>query len=221
MSSSSSVVARAGLYLRVKRLSDVVLSAGVMVALSPVLAVVAAAIKLDSSGPVLFRQERLGRAGRPFTMYKFRSMYVGAEAGGVYESTNDARVTRVGRRLRRTSIDELPQLVNIIKGDMSIVGPRPTLTYHPWPLDDYTETQLRRFDVRPGVTGWAQVNGRKSVEWDDRIALDVEYIERMSAAFDLRILLRTVVKVLTMSDNVNTSETAARKAHLEVGEPPQ
>ena len=195
-------------YPLVKRGADVVLCAGALVVLSPVLALSAVAIKLDSPGPVLFRQERLGLKGRPFTMLKFRSMRVGAEAGGVYESSRDARVTRVGRVLRRTSLDELPQLVNIIRGDMSIIGPRPTLTYHPWPWEEYTPEQRRRFDVRPGVTGWAQINGRKSLAWPERIVLDVEYVDSMSARFDASILFRTVLKVLAMSDNVNTSETA-------------
>ena len=195
-------------YPLVKRGADVVLCAGALVVLSPVLALSAVAIKLDSPGPVLFRQERLGLKGRPFTMLKFRSMRVGAEAGGVYESSRDARVTRVGRVLRRTSLDELPQLVNIIRGEMSIIGPRPTLTYHPWPWEEYTPEQRRRFDVRPGVTGWAQINGRKSLAWPERIVLDVEYVDSLSARFDARILFRTVLKVLAMSDNVNTSETA-------------
>lgn len=189
-------------------MTDVAVAAGALVTLSPLLALVSAAIKLDSPGPVIFRQERLGLGGRSFTIYKFRSMSVGAEAGGVYEQKGDVRVTRVGRVIRSTSIDELPQLANIIKGDMSIVGPRPTLTYHPWPLSDYTETQRRRFDVRPGVTGWAQVNGRKTLDWADRLAFDVDYVDRVSASFDLRILLKTVVKVLTSSDNLNTTQTA-------------
>ena len=195
-------------YPLIKRGFDVALCSGALVVLSPVLALSAVAIKLDSPGPVLFRQERLGLKGRPFTMLKFRSMRVGAEAGGVYESSRDARVTGVGRVLRRTSLDELPQLVNIIRGDMSIIGPRPTLTYHPWPWEEYTPEQRRRFDVRPGVTGWAQINGRKSLAWPERIVLDVEYVDSMSARFDARILFRTVLKVLAMSDNVNTSETA-------------
>lgn len=196
------------LYPAVKRAADVTLCTAALAVLAPVLALTAVAIRLDSPGPVLFRQERLGRDGRPFTMYKFRSMRVGAEAGGVYEAKQDARVTRLGRVLRRTSIDELPQLVNIIRGDMSIIGPRPTLTYHPWPLADYTPEQRRRFDVRPGVTGWAQVNGRKSVDWNRRIEYDVEYVDGLSAPFDARIFAKTVAKVLSMSDNVNTSQTA-------------
>lgn len=195
-------------YTQLKRGIDVVLCSGALVVLSPVMALAAIAIKLDSPGPVVFRQERLGLKGSPFTMLKFRSMLVGAETGGVYEARKDVRVTRVGRILRRTSLDELPQLVNIIRGEMSIIGPRPTLTYHPWRWEEYTNEQRRRFDVRPGMTGWAQVNGRKSLSWPERIVLDVEYVDSMSAAFDARILFRTVVKTLAMSDNYNTSETA-------------
>lgn len=200
-------------YPRVKRAIDVALSAGALVALAPVMAFTAVAVRLDSPGPVVFRQERLGLGGRPFTMYKFRSMRVGAEAGGVYEAIGDVRVTRLGHLLRRTSLDELPQLVNIIKGDMSIIGPRPTLTYHPWPFEQYSLEQRRRFDVRPGVTGWAQVSGRKSLDWHRRIQLDVEYVDSMSPAFDARILFKTVAKVLAMSDNVNISRTASHPEH--------
>ncbi|MGD8214476.1 sugar transferase [Aestuariimicrobium sp. Y1814] len=196
-------------YVRVKRALDVAVCSAALVVLSPLLLATAIAIKLDSPGPVLFRQQRLGLNAQEFTIYKLRTMSVGAEAGGVYEAKRDARVTTLGRVLRRTSIDELPQLVNIIKGEMSIIGPRPTLTYHPWPLEDYTSEQRRRFDVRPGVTGWAQVNGRKTVDWHQRIKFDVEYVDHLSAAFDLRIFVRTVRKVLAMSDNVNTTRTAA------------
>lgn len=198
-------------YPTAKRAVDLGVSALACATLTPVMALTALAIKLESPGPVIFRQVRLGRRGAPFTMYKFRTMRVGAEAGGVYESSNDDRVTRVGRILRRTSLDELPQLVNIIKGDMAIIGPRPTLTYHPWPIADYTSEQRRRFDVRPGVTGWAQVNGRKSLDWPRRIELDLEYIDRASPALDLFILLKTVAKVFAMSDNVNTSQTANKR----------
>lgn len=202
-----------------KRLTDILLCGAALVVLSPVMAVTALGVRLDSPGPVIFRQERLGRNGRVFTMYKFRTMKVGAEAGGVYEAERDSRVTRLGRLLRRTSLDELPQLVNIIRGDMSIVGPRPTLTYHPWPLEEYTPEQRRRFNVRPGVTGWAQVNGRKSVNWHRRIELDLEYVDRMSPAFDAKILVRTVVRVVAMSDNVNTSQTATPKSSLGISQP--
>ena len=167
-------------------------------------------IKLESRGPVIFKQERLGRYGKPFKIYKFRSMVVGAEkkGSGVYSFKGDNRITKVGKFIRATSIDELPQFVNILKGDMAVIGPRPALTYHPWPWEQYTEEQRRMFEVRPGVTGWAQVNGRKDVEWNRRIELNVEYVDKMSFAFVMKIFFMTVFKVFTMQDNNNVSKTA-------------
>lgn len=196
-------------YLGLKRGLDVALSAVGLAVTSPLLAATAIAIKLDSEGPVLFKQIRLGVNGAPFEMYKFRSMCIDAEhtGSGVYSEAGDPRVTRVGKIIRATSIDELPQLVNILKGDMSIVGPRPPLTYHPWPIEEYTEQQRHMFDVRPGVTGWAQVNGRKDVEWHKRIEMNVWYTEHMSLWLDLKILFMTVFKVLTNADNVNEGAT--------------
>lgn len=197
------------IYRKVKRIADVAFSLAGMAVLSPLLLLVAAAIKLDSRGPVIFKQDRLGQGGEVFKLYKFRSMQVGAEkmGSGHYSFSGDPRVTRVGRIIRATSIDELPQFLNIIKGDMSIVGPRPTLTYHPCRYEEYSQEQKRRFDVRPGVTGWAQVNGRKQVLWDRRIKYDVEYVDNMSLWFDMKILVKTVFKVLAMKDNVNTGKT--------------
>lgn len=201
---------RTGLYEKyVKRLLDVLISGFALIILSPLLFVTAIAIKISSPGPVLFKQQRLGLYGREFTIYKFRSMTVGAEhtGSGVYSEKGDPRVTAVGRVIRMTSIDELPQLVNVIKGDMAIVGPRPPLTYHPWTIGQYTEEQLHMFDVRPGITGWAQVNGRKTVEWPHRIELSVYYARNVTLAFDLRILALTVLKVLQHEDNENTGAT--------------
>ena len=148
-----------------KRVIDTTISIVAMLVLSPILFVVALAIKFTSPGPILFKQQRLGLHGKEFTIYKFRSMAVGTErtGSGVYSEKDDPRVTKIGKFIRATSIDELPQLINIIVGDMAIVGPRPPLTYHPWPLEQYTEEQLHMFDVRPGITGWAQVHGRKGV----------------------------------------------------------
>ncbi len=136
-------------------------------------------------------------------------MVVNAEhtGSGVYSGKGDARVTKVGKIIRATSIDELPQAVNILKGDMSLVGPRPPLTYHPWPIEEYTPEQLHMFDVRPGITGWAQVHGRKSVEWHERIRMNVWYTQNVSFALDVRILLMTVFKVLRNDDNVNVGRT--------------
>jgi len=195
-------------YKGIKRFFDIAISITGLILSSPLLLLVAAAIKFESKGPMIFKQDRLGLNGKVFKIYKFRSMCVGAEKGGVYEKKQDARVTKVGRIIRKTSIDELPQFINIIKGDMAIIGPRPTLTYHPWLLEKYTIEQMKRFHVRPGVTGWAQVNGRKEVPWDKRIELDVEYVNNLSFAFDLKIFFKTIFKVLTMKNNVNVSETA-------------
>ena len=192
-----------------KRAIDTVLSLLALVILSPLLLITAIAIKLSSPGPVLFQQQRLGLHGKEFTIYKFRSMAVGAEhtGSGVYSEKGDPRVSTIGRFIRKVSIDELPQLVNVIKGDMAIVGPRPPLTYHPWPINQYTEEQLHMFDVRPGITGWAQVNGRKTVEWPRRIELSVYYARNLTLAFDIKILALTVLKVLRHEDNENTGAT--------------
>lgn len=199
------------MYSLVKRLLDVVLSIVGLIIFSPLMLITAIAIKLESPGPVIFKQERIGLNGKVFKIYKFRSMYVGAEKGGVYETKGDPRVTRIGGIIRMTSIDELPQFVNILKGDMSIIGPRPPLTYHPWSYDEYSDEQKRMFRVRPGITGWAQINGRKDVEWPRRIELNVEYVEKMSFAFDLMIFIKTIFKVIGMKDNINTGKTVRKE----------
>lgn len=198
------------MYEKIKRIFEVILSCIGLLVLSPLLLATAVAVKVESEGPVIFKQKRIGKDGKVFEIYKFRSMCVGAErtGSGVYFGKNDARVTKVGRVLRATSIDELPQFVNILKGEMSFIGPRPVLTYHPWPYEEYTDWQKKRFLVRPGVTGWAQVNGRKGLPWEQRIAYDVEYVEHMSFWFDLRIFFKTIGKVFTNADNVNVSQTA-------------
>lgn len=198
------------IYKIIKRVLDIGISLIGLTVLSPLLLIVSIAIKLESTGPVIFQQERLGLNGVVFKIYKFRSMCVGAEKAGVYETKGDVRVTKVGKFIRKTSIDELPQFLNIIKGDMSIIGPRPTLTYHPWPLGKYTEEHKRRFNVRPGVTGWAQINGRKEVPWNRRIDYDVEYVDNLSFGFDLKIFFKTLVKVLTMQDNINVRATVKK-----------
>lgn len=197
------------MYLAFKRFCEVILSLLALIILSPILVITALAVKLDSPGPVIFKQDRLGRGGKVFKIYKFRSMCENAEhtGSGVYSGADDMRVTRVGKNIRATSIDELPQLVNILKGDMSFVGPRPPLTYHPWDISEYTEEQLHMFDVRPGITGWAQVHGRKDVEWHKRIELNCWYVDHVSLWLDLKILFTTVVKVLKNEDNVNVGAT--------------
>lgn len=198
------------MYNILKRAFDVFVSVCALLVLLPLFLVVAIAIKLDSDGPVFFMQERLGLGAKPFLVYKFRSMFVGAEKLGVYEMRGDPRVTRIGRILRPLSINELPQFLNILRGEMSLVGPRPVLPFHPWPLDEYTQAQRKRFLVRPGLTGWAAVNGRKNVQWERRLELDAEYVDRASIAFDVVILLKTVAVVLSANGGYNTNETARR-----------
>jgi lipopolysaccharide/colanic/teichoic acid biosynthesis glycosyltransferase len=157
---------------------------------SPLLAASALAIKLDDGGPVFYRQTRVGKDGQDFELLKLRTMEVGAErkGAGFAVDAGDSRITRVGRLLRRTSVDELPQLWNVARGEMSLIGPRPTLRYQ---VETYTARQRRRLDVRPGLTGWAQVNGRATLPWEQRIELDVWYVEHRSPRIDLTILMRT------------------------------
>jgi sugar transferase EpsL len=177
-------------YERSKRCIDVAVAGGGLVVLSPVLALVAIAVRMIDGPPVLFRQLRPGRDGRPFTILKFRTMdRSGAEAG---PSSDGGRLTPLGRFLRETSLDEFPELVNVLRGEMSLVGPRPLLMQY---LDRYTEAQARRHDVPPGVTGWVQVNGRNALTWDEKLALDVWYVEHRSLSLDLRILIRTLARV--------------------------
>lgn len=193
----------------VKRLIDLVIAVPVLIVAAIPMLFVAMAVKLDSPGPVLFKQDRLGKDGKVFEMLKFRSMCVGAEktGSGVYSGKGDARVTSVGRFIRATSLDELPQLINVLRGDMSLLGPRPPLTYHPWPLEKYSEEQLHMFDVRPGFSGWAQVHGRKDVEWHHRIELNVWYVRHCRFSLDAKIFFMTIFKVLANTDNENVGET--------------
>jgi lipopolysaccharide/colanic/teichoic acid biosynthesis glycosyltransferase len=174
----------------VNRALDVVVAGAGLVLASPLLAAAALATKLESRGPVLYRQTRVGKDGVDFELLKLRTMVVGAEriGAGFAVDQGDARITRIGRILRRTSIDELPQLWNILRGDMSVIGPRPTLRYQ---VAQYDEHQRRRLEIRPGLTGWAQVNGRASLPWAERIELDVWYVEHRSPKVDLEILVRT------------------------------
>jgi lipopolysaccharide/colanic/teichoic acid biosynthesis glycosyltransferase len=174
----------------VHRAVDAALAGVGIVVASPFLAAAAAAVKLGDGGPVLFRQERVGKDGVPFELLKLRTMVVGAETQGAGYAVDrgDARITRVGRVLRKLSLDELPQLWNVVRGEMSLIGPRPTLAYQ---VDRYTDRQRRRLEVKPGLTGWAQIHGRAALPWDERIELDVWYVEHRSPAVDLRILLRT------------------------------
>jgi len=175
-----------------KRVFDVGLTLPTLVLLSPLFAVIALAVRVHLGGPVIFRQQRPGKNERPFTLYKFRTMRDVRGASG--ELLPDARrLTRLGAFLRSTSLDELPELINVLRGDMSLVGPRPLLMEY---LPLYSSEQRRRHEVRPGITGWAQVNGRNALSWNEKFALDVEYVDRVGLCLDLRILLRTVVSVV-------------------------
>ena len=205
------------MYLYIKRFLDVLMALIILIVLSPVLIIIAFAVKIESKGPIVFRQERIGLKGKVFEIYKFRTMCVGAEhmKGGVYSDNADPRITRVGRILRATSGDELLQAVNVLKGDMSFIGPRPPLTYHPWPYAEYTEEQRKMFDVRPGITGWAQVNGRKAVEWHKRIELNVWYVEHISFLLDLKIFFMTIFKIFTNADNENKGATVSQDTNVD------
>ncbi len=179
----------------VRRALDILASVAALVLASPLLLAAAVAIRLESRGPVLYRQRRAGLRGQPFEMLKLRTMVTGAEhvGAGLAINQNDSRITRVGALLRRTSLDELPNLVNVLRGEMSLIGPRPTL---PAQVEQYTERQRGRLAIKPGITGWAQVNGRASLPWSERIELDLYYIEHRSLALDLQILRRSVGLVL-------------------------
>ena len=189
------------MYKYFKRVFDFMIASVALIILFVPLVILGIIIKLDSKGPIIFKQERLGKDGVPFKIWKFRSMCVGAEkqGTGVYSYKGDLRITRVGKIIRATSIDELPQLVNILKGDMALIGPRPALPYHPWPYKQYDEHQKHMFDVLPGVTAWAQVNGR------------VWYAQHMSLTLDLRIFFMTIFKVVTNANNENVGETGVKK----------
>jgi sugar transferase EpsL len=178
--------------LAVKRALDIAVSLLWLILLSPLLGLIALAVRLTMGYPVLFRQRRPGLHGRPFTIYKFRTM---TDARGAQGNLlpDERRLTRLGLFLRRTSLDELPELFNVLRGNMSLVGPRPLLMRY---LDRYTPEQMRRHQVRPGITGWAQVNGRNAITWDQKFALDVWYVDHWSLRLDLKIIALTVWKVL-------------------------
>jgi sugar transferase EpsL len=196
-------------YVKMKCVISRIIGIVGLLILWPLFIVIAIAIKLDSRGPVFFTQERLGLHGKTFLMYKFRSMKVNAEhtGSGVYSDDRDPRVTRVGRFLRKTSLDEIPQLINLANGTMHLISCRPPLVYHPWPLDQYTEEQRHMFDLRPGLTGWAQIHGRKDVEWHKRIRLNVWYTRHVSLPLDIYIFIMTIFKVVTNEDNENKEKT--------------
>lgn len=197
----------------IKPALDFIIALLVLILFCWLYALIAVAVKIDDpSGPVIFRQERLGKHGKAYRMYKFRTMRVGTEhtGAGVYSNDHDYRVTPVGRLLRRASLDELPQFINVLRGECSCVGFRSPLLYHPWTWEEYTEAQRHMFDVRPGITGWAQVHGRRTVSWNRRIEMNLWYADHVSFWLDTRIMFMTVFAVLGNRDNENTGETAAR-----------
>jgi lipopolysaccharide/colanic/teichoic acid biosynthesis glycosyltransferase len=191
--------------LAIKRAIDILGAVGGIVLLSPVLACVALAVALREGFPIFFRQERPGRGGRPFTIIKFRTMRT-PRRDEVWYLTDERRVTRLGRFLRQTSLDEIPELWNVLRGDMSLVGPRPLLMEY---MDTYTPEQQRRHDMRPGITGWAAVNGRNALQYTDRLKLDVWYVDHWSVALDLRILEMTAIQVFRRTDVATTEDLMA------------
>ena len=193
---SAAVTGAAYVHSRRKRLLDVALAGLAIVPAVPLTGLAAAAVRLESPGHPIYRQRRVGRDGQPFDVLKLRTMVTGAEhiGAGLAVDEGDTRITRVGAFLRRTSLDELPNLVNILRGEMSLVGPRPTLQVQ---VDRYTERQRRRLEARPGLTGWAQVNGRASLPWPERIELDIWYLDHATLRLDLRILALSVRMAIT------------------------
>jgi lipopolysaccharide/colanic/teichoic acid biosynthesis glycosyltransferase len=174
----------------VNRVADLAVAGTAVVVASPLLGLAALAVKLEDGGPVLYRQNRVGKDGVDFELLKLRTMVVGAETLGAGFAVNegDSRITRVGRILRKLSLDELPQLWNVVRGDMSVIGPRPTLRYQ---VERYDQRQRRRLEVKPGITGWAQIHGRAALPWQERIELDVWYVDHRGPLLDLKILART------------------------------
>lgn len=195
------------MYRYIKRGMDFTVALTALIILSPLMLIVALLIKLNRDGPVLFKQKRPGLGGKIFTVYKFRTMSVKTHDEQGRELSDFERMSKIGNLLRKTSVDELPQFINILKGDMSFIGPRPLLTEY---LELYTPEQMRRHEVRPGISGWAQVNGRNTITWEEKFMLDVEYVDNMSFGMDIKIFVRTILNVLKQdginSDDANTME---------------
>lgn len=195
------------MYRYIKRVMDFTVALTALIILSPLMLIVVLLIKLNRDGPVLFKQKRPGLGGKIFTVYKFRTMSVKTHDEQGRELSDFERMSKIGNLLRKTSVDELPQFINILKGDMSFIGPRPLLTEY---LELYTPEQMRRHEVRPGISGWAQVNGRNTITWEEKFMLDVEYVDNMSFGMDIKIFVRTILNVLKQdginSDAANTME---------------
>lgn len=196
-----------------KRIMDLLASIFGIIILSPILIIISLAIKFTSKGPVFFKQERLGKNGEVFKIIKFRTMINKAEevGTGIKTFAGDPRITKVGNVLRKTSLDELPQLFNVVYGNMSIVGPRPPVPYHPREYKDYPKHQVQRFEVKPGITGYAQVRGRNLLTWDERIEYDVEYVLERNIFLDIKIIILTFIKVFKKED-INSSRNENKDA---------
>ena len=198
----------------IKRVLDLILSLMALIILMPLMIIIAILIKIDSKGPVFFLQERLGKDGKVFKIIKFRTMVVNAEhmdAGIKITGENDNRITKLGKKLRKFSLDEIPQLINVIKGDMSLIGPRPPLTTHPHKYEDYSEKQKKRFLVRPGITGKAQIKYRNSATWDTRIQEDVKYVSKITFISDVKIILNTILNVISESNVYASSKSEGER----------
>lgn len=204
-------------YSYVKRLIDFLLALIGLLFASPIFVLIIVLVKLDSQGPVFFLQERLGKDGKVFKIVKFRTMVDGAARMGTGLRTDegDPRITRVGKLLRKTSLDELPQIINILRGEMCFIGPRPPVPYHPRRYEEYSEVQKKRFSVRPGISGYAQVILRNSGTWDERIEYDIKYVDRMSFWFDFYILFKTIYTIVKR-ENIYLSEEAKRSTPKEI-----
>lgn len=203
------------LQLFIKRLIDFFGSLIGSIIISPILIIIALLIKLTSKGPVLFKQERLGKDGKTFKILKFRTMVVNAEKIGdglSVKSENDNRITKIGKLLRATSLDELPQLFNVILGQMSLVGPRPPVPHHPHKYEEYTDIQRKRFEMKPGMTGLSQVTVRNSVSWDERIPVDVDYVEKFNVWLDIKLLFKTIQKIFVRESIYTHSEKNESKS---------
>lgn len=202
------------MYQYIKRILDIILGIITLVLLSPIMIITSVLIRIDSKGPIIFKQQRVGKDGKHFTIYKFRTMVENAEkiGTGLDSYENDTRVTKIGKFLRNSSLDEFPQLFNILKGDMSFVGPRPPVTYHPYKYDDYPVDAKRRFEVRPGVTGYAQVNGRNELSWEEKFKYDLYYVDKVCLLLDLKIFILTIFKVIKMEGSYDLKQNTKEKS---------
>lgn len=192
----------------IKNVFDILIASIMLLILLPLFLILAICIKIDSKGPIFFKQKRLGKNGKVFEIYKFRTMCDNAVniGSGIFTFEDDPRITKIGKFLRKTSLDEIPQLINILKGEMSFVGPRPPLPHHPNKYDEYTEKQKKRFTMKPGITGLAQAIGRNSFTWDERIELDVEYIEKFNIWLDIKIYAMTAYSVISKKGIYRSNE---------------